>query len=160
LISQLGGPNQNLSTNKRRRRRNARPLGRRTGVWYRVGPGARRAPARLSAAPGRGILAWLVEGCLDWQNSGLGSCDAVDRATTGYRTENDTIGRFVAECCDLGDDHRVQRKALRAALTRYCEATRTSAAASAHTVFEHGESGTETRWLLFLDDGPSVQGPT
>jgi putative DNA primase/helicase len=55
--------------------------------------------------------------------SAKGPPDAVDRATTGYRTENDTIGRFVNECCDLDDDYRVQRKALRAALTRYCEDT-------------------------------------
>ena len=75
------------------------------------------------AAEAEGILAWLVEGCLEWQDSGLGSCDAVDRATTGYRTKNDTIGRFVNECCDLDDDHRVPRKVLRAALTRYCEDT-------------------------------------
>jgi putative DNA primase/helicase len=101
-------------------------------VWDRI----RLIPFRVSfadredqelgaklAAEAEGILAWLVEGALEWQEDGLGSCDAVERATAGYRTENDTIGRFVAECCELGEDHRVQRKALRAALTRFCEDT-------------------------------------
>jgi putative DNA primase/helicase len=72
-------------------------------------------------AEAEGILAWLVEGCLEWQDSRLGTCDAVEQATAAYRTENDVVGRFVDECCELGDDHRVERKALRAELARYCE---------------------------------------
>jgi len=101
-------------------------------VWDRI----RLIPFRVSfadredqeldvklSAETEGILAWLVEGCLEWQDSGLGSCDAVEQATVAYRTENDVIGRFVDECCDLGDEYRVTRKALRAALARYCEDT-------------------------------------
>lgn len=73
------------------------------------------------AAEAEGILAWLVEGCLEWQDSGLGSCDLVEQATAAYRTENDVIGRFVQECCEFDDEHRVERKVLRAALAAYCE---------------------------------------
>jgi putative DNA primase/helicase len=62
-----------------------------------------------------------VEGCLEWQEDGFGTCNAVEQATASYRSENDVIGRFVAESCELGDDHRVLRKALRAALLAYCE---------------------------------------
>jgi putative DNA primase/helicase len=73
------------------------------------------------AAEAEGILAWLVEGCLEWRDSRLGSCDAVEQATKAYRSENDTIGRFVEECCELGDDYRVLSKGLRAELARFCE---------------------------------------
>ena len=75
------------------------------------------------AAEAEGILAWLVEGCLEWQDDGLGSCDAVDQATASYRTENDIIGRFVDDMCELGDgdEYRVERKALREALVLYCQ---------------------------------------
>ncbi len=99
-------------------------------VWDRI----RLIPFRVSfadredqelgdklAAEAEGILAWLVEGCLEWQDSGLGSCDAVEQATAAYRTENDVIGRFVDECCELGDDFRVERKELRAALATFCD---------------------------------------
>jgi putative DNA primase/helicase len=85
---------------------------------------AEREDAELDiklAAEAEGILAWLIEGCLEWQDSGLGGCDAVDRATAAYRTENDAVGRFVDDCCELDDEHRVARSALRAALTRYCD---------------------------------------
>ena len=70
-----------------------------------------------------GILAWLVEGALEWQEDGLGSCDAVDQATSAYRNENDVISRFVADACEFGDEHRVTKKALRDALSRYCDDT-------------------------------------
>ena len=73
------------------------------------------------AAEAEGILAWLVEGCLEWQDDGLGSCDAVKQATQAYRTENDVISRFVAECCELDNDLRILRKDLRDALADYCE---------------------------------------
>ena len=99
-------------------------------VWDRI----RLIPFRVSfdgredrelneklATESEGILAWLVEGCLEWQDSGLGTCDAVERATGAYRDENDVIGRFVAECCELGDEFLVTRKTLRAALAAYCE---------------------------------------
>jgi putative DNA primase/helicase len=72
------------------------------------------------ASEAEGVLAWLVEGCLEWQDSGLGTCDAVELATREYRAESDTIGRFVDECCDLDPGLRVACKELRAALTDFC----------------------------------------
>ena len=45
----------------------------------------------------------------------------MEQATASYRSENDVVGRFVAECCELGDDYRVPRKVLRAALIDFCE---------------------------------------
>lgn len=49
-----------------------------------------------------GILAWAVRGCLDWQNDGLGVPSAVHDATGGYRLEMDVLGRFLDECCYVG----------------------------------------------------------
>jgi putative DNA primase/helicase len=68
-----------------------------------------------------GILAWAVEGCLVWQEDGLGSCDVVDRATAAYRDENDLLGRFLNERCQFERDYRVERKELRAAMLAYFE---------------------------------------
>jgi len=45
-----------------------------------------------------GILAWAVQGCLVWQQEGLGTPEEVRAATTRYRTEMDTLGEFLAEC--------------------------------------------------------------
>jgi putative DNA primase/helicase len=46
-----------------------------------------------------GILSWCVQGCLKWQELGLEQPAAVQRATTDYRTEEDTLLGFIRECC-------------------------------------------------------------
>ena len=46
-----------------------------------------------------GILAWLVEGAIEWQRRGLEPPEAVSEATSSYREEADPLGDFLAECC-------------------------------------------------------------
>ncbi len=46
-----------------------------------------------------GILAWAVQGCLDWQRDGLGLPDEVKAATETYRIDMDLLGDFLEECC-------------------------------------------------------------
>jgi len=48
------------------------------------------------------ILAWMVEGCIEWQKRGLADVPAVIKQATGdYQEEQDLIGRWLAECCRL-----------------------------------------------------------
>jgi PAS domain S-box-containing protein len=47
-------------------------------------------------------LAWAVRGCLDWQRLGLGTCQAVEKASIDYKEAMDTLGDFVAECSKQG----------------------------------------------------------
>jgi putative DNA primase/helicase len=46
-----------------------------------------------------GILAWAVQGCLEWQRHGLGTCESVQSATAEYRIESDQLARFIEDCC-------------------------------------------------------------
>ena len=48
-----------------------------------------------------GILAWLVEGNIEWQRQGLNPPDIVKDATRQYQFNEDVLGNFIAECCDL-----------------------------------------------------------
>jgi putative DNA primase/helicase len=48
-----------------------------------------------------GILAWLIEGCLDWQKIGLSPPRAVVDATEEYLTSEDTFKTFLEECCEV-----------------------------------------------------------
>ncbi|MCP3944963.1 MAG: hypothetical protein GY710_26275 [Desulfobacteraceae bacterium] len=50
-----------------------------------------------------GILAWLVQGCLAWQKSGLLPPKSVNDATKDYQVDEDVLGHFITECCALGD---------------------------------------------------------
>lgn len=48
-----------------------------------------------------GILGWIIDGCLDWQNNGLVRPKVVVEATEEYFAAQDTIGRWLAERCIL-----------------------------------------------------------
>jgi putative DNA primase/helicase len=48
-----------------------------------------------------GILNFAVQGCREWQRSGLSEPAGVSSVTEEYLNENDTLGRFIDECCVL-----------------------------------------------------------
>ncbi len=68
-----------------------------------------------------GILSWMVEGCLAWQESGLATPEEVQESSNSYRAEQDQIGKFLAECCVLGEGFFCPTKTLRGAYERWCE---------------------------------------
>jgi hypothetical protein len=47
-----------------------------------------------------GILAWLIEGCLQWQEIGLRQPQAVIDATKAYRESEDAITAWIDEKCE------------------------------------------------------------
>jgi putative DNA primase/helicase len=73
------------------------------------------------AAAQQAILAWAVAGAFAWQADGLQPPDAVRVATERYRSENDAVGRFLAETYDPAPDE-VPAKDLRKSYTEWCEA--------------------------------------
>jgi putative DNA primase/helicase len=48
-----------------------------------------------------GILRWAVQGCLEWQREGLQAPAPILDAVRQYREESDTLGRFIAEHCEI-----------------------------------------------------------
>ena len=55
-----------------------------------------------------GILAWLVQGCLEWQKYGLTPPASVIKATEEYKKEEDVIGQFIDDCCETGNGFEVK----------------------------------------------------
>jgi len=58
---------------------------------------------------GPAILAWALQGCLDWQaagggKDGLGRCVTVDRATAALRIRMDPLADFFEACCVFEPD--------------------------------------------------------
>ena len=66
-----------------------------------------------------GILAWAVQGCLAWQESGLGSAAAIEEATNQYRADEDLLGAFIEEC--LETEGRIEVAELRRLYEAYVE---------------------------------------
>jgi putative DNA primase/helicase len=79
----------------------------------------RRLPEKLEAER-VGILRWLVEGCLAWQEEGLEPPAAVKAATAEYRDEMDTVGAFIDECCVLEPETQTLAKRLYDAYNEWC----------------------------------------
>lgn len=55
-----------------------------------------------------GIFAWLMRGLLDWKKHGLIEPEDVRLATSEYRDDSDTIGRFLRQTCEVGEDSRTR----------------------------------------------------
>jgi P4 family phage/plasmid primase-like protien len=48
-----------------------------------------------------GILAWMIEGCLEWQEHGLGPPEEVTRATDDYFAAQNSFSQWFEEECEL-----------------------------------------------------------
>jgi putative DNA primase/helicase len=48
-----------------------------------------------------GILSWMIQGCLEWQRSGLQPPEIVKNATAAYLQAEDAIATWIDECCQL-----------------------------------------------------------
>ncbi|NQT12370.1 MAG: DNA primase, partial [Planctomycetes bacterium] len=70
------------------------------------------------------ILRWCVQGCLDWQQRGLGEPEEVAEATASYRDEQDVVGQFIVERCVVDQEARVRAGDLYAAYEKHAEAAR------------------------------------
>ncbi len=100
------------------------------GIWRRIHlipfavtiPESKRDPQLLDTLKGESgaILAWMVRGCVAWQQLGLKPPDAVMHATSSYRTESDTVGRFIEECCDRAEGVSVLKGDLHEAYKSWC----------------------------------------
>jgi len=50
------------------------------------------------------ILAWMIRGCLDWQNEGLSPPESVRETTEEYFDAEDAVGRWLRECVEAVED--------------------------------------------------------
>jgi putative DNA primase/helicase len=55
-----------------------------------------------------GILHWMIEGCLQWQQNGLTAPKVVTEATAQYLAAEDAITAWIEDCADL--DHTAWHK--------------------------------------------------
>ena len=68
-----------------------------------------------------GILAWLVRGCLAWQQQGLAIPASICLATEKYRDEEDRILHFLTERCVMRPEVSIKASVLYEAYKAWCE---------------------------------------
>lgn len=66
------------------------------------------------------VLAWMVEGAVDYYKHGLSSIDIVDKATKQYRRSQDTLGSFIDACVKKSEGSEVRARALYKAYVDFC----------------------------------------
>lgn len=78
----------------------------------------------LARDHGPAILAWIIQGTVDFFNTGLREPDSVKTATAEYERDQDTIARFIDECCRIGGGDNVATKTskVRDSYEKWCEA--------------------------------------
>lgn len=68
-----------------------------------------------------GILNWALQGCREWQAVGLKPPAIIAEAVRQYREESDTLGRFIAESCEVAPLGQVKSSALFKRYQEFCE---------------------------------------
>jgi len=86
-----------------------------------TGPYKDKALSEKLKSEHEGILAWLVRGCLDWQNGGLPTAKAVQAATGKLQQDMDVLGGFLDECCVFTRNAQTPAKDLYLAYCQWAE---------------------------------------
>lgn len=72
-------------------------------------------------AESEGILAWMVKGCLEWQETGLAPPDAVSSATRSWEDEADGLAEFIEDRCVVGAEEKATAAELYAAYGEWAD---------------------------------------
>jgi putative DNA primase/helicase len=114
-----------------------------------------------------GILAWSVGGCLEWQQQDLREPPEVTEATAVYRSEQDTVGQFLAERCERREGAKTQAAALLAAYSEWSGDKFITRNAFTDRLRAHGLESKRTKsgvcWLdivLLPEEGTTTVRPT
>ena len=68
-----------------------------------------------------GILNWALDGLALWLSCGLVPPEEIKAATSEYRSEMDTLGKYLEECCELGPSLSTTTKDLYESYKTWCE---------------------------------------
>ena len=67
-----------------------------------------------------GILSWLLQGCLKWQQHGLAIPPEVERQVEQYRSEMDLIAQWLDDCCTQEPQSRCPARGAYISFSNWC----------------------------------------
>jgi putative DNA primase/helicase len=70
-----------------------------------------------------GVLAWMVQGAIDWAKNGIPEVKEIEDATMFQRLQASSVLLFVDSCCRLGGDERAEGNALYNSYTNWCHSS-------------------------------------
>jgi len=114
-----------------------------------------------------GILAWMIDGCLDWQEFGLAPPQAVTKATDAYFAGEDGCANWIADCCEEVAGFVTPSTVLFASWKAWAEKAGQTVGNNSQfreemerlgVVHRHGRIGNYYRGLRIRQDPPNSQG--
>ena len=91
-----------------------------------------------------GILAWMIDGCHKWQQTGLKQPKRIVDASTVYRNESDLLGEFLEDCCQKGPGLEEQQKIVFSAYKSWCNENGTRCPSQSSFSRKLGSRGIDT----------------
>jgi putative DNA primase/helicase len=73
------------------------------------------------------ILHWMLEGCAEWRKRGLAPSAEILGASSAYLNDEDSIGQWISECCQLGEGHEESSSALFDSWKQWAEGSKENA---------------------------------
>ncbi len=115
-----------------------------------------------------GILAWLVRGCLEWQENGLQTPDQVKKDVEEYRKKEDNLLDFIEACCIVGDKYTSRAGKMYTIYSSWCETNNIYTLDSKNFGLEMAKKypklrdvqGLYYKGIGVLDDDPTLHDPT
>lgn len=87
------------------------------------------------------ILAWMIQGAIEWQDAGLGLPERISTSTDDYLQDEDTLGAWISENCEFDPSHEQEGRDLYDNYSRWCDAqgeTKWSRRAWANALIDRG----------------------
>ena len=84
-----------------------------------------------------GILRWVIDGCLQWQEEGLDPPDSIRAANQEYRGEEDHLADFFLEECDRSPEFRVPCSAFAGAYNAWAKKNGITNPMQRKTLYDH-----------------------
>jgi len=91
-----------------------------------------------------GILAWMIDGCHKWQQTGLNPPNRIVDASNVYRDESDLLGEFLQDYCHRGPGLEEKQKVVFCAYRSWCGENGTRCPSQSSFTRKLGSRGIET----------------
>jgi putative DNA primase/helicase len=79
-----------------------------------------RLAQKIMASEAPGVLAWAIQGAIDWYNEGLEPTESMRRDLADYRTEQDILGEFLDLRLEKSSEIRSSIEDIFGAYTAWC----------------------------------------
>ena len=92
-----------------------------------------------------GILAWMIDGCHQWQQERLLAPKRIEDASRIYQDESDMLGEFLEDCCEVGAGKTESQKAVFGTYQIWARSNGTHSATQKSFTRQLGSRGVDTK---------------